>query len=192
MKRWLLVGLVALSCGKKTPPPAEEEEEVFEEIPYEGEASTGIIPNFEADETDAGGAMLVDAGQITIDTRCCTTHFSIADQEPADAVGYLEGEHAAFGTGLPLTRSGGSWTATACFPVKSSAHYWYRFDLDGGFEDAGVVIDREDGGESIVIVHKVETQLRASDREPQEETAVGARNFYKEVPSCEGLDGSVP
>lgn len=181
----LLAGLL-FGCPAPQPP---QEEDAGETI-FDGETTGGGIPVFDPDAIDAGDAV-VDAGLVTVETRCCSTGFSITDEEPADAVGVLEGESPVFDGGLALTRGDGGWAVTACFPVQSSSFYWYRFTWDGGVRDAGT-FDLDDGGMETILINDVVTSLRASDREPVFEGATGRRNYYREVSSCDGLDGSVP
>lgn len=184
---FFLAGLL-LGCPAPTPPTEEDAgEEVFD---GETQGSGGGIPVFDPDAIDAGDPV-IDAGEVTVETRCCPTSFSISDQEPAGAVGVLEGESPAFDGGLPLSRSDAGWTATACFPIQSSSFYWYRFSWDGGVRDAGT-FEQDDGGTETILVQDVVTQVRASDTEPVSEAAAGRRNYYREVSSCDGLDGAVP
>jgi hypothetical protein len=179
----LLIGLAA--CPAPPPPPVEEEPDE----PYDGPTSSGIIPSIDPD-ADAG-LVLLDAGDVVVETRCCATTFTISDEEPLDAVGVLEGELAVFQGGVPLSRSDAGWMASACFPISASSHYWYRFSWDGGVEDGGVEL-LPDGGEEQLIYPVVITSLRASDREPSVTNASGTRNYFREVSSCDGLDGGVP
>jgi len=178
--------MAACQAATVAPDPEPEGDES-----YDGPSSSGVIPTYEPENLDAGD-LLIDAGFVEVDTRCCTTHFRIIDQEPVETTGTLNGDSRAFGDGLPLVRNDAGWEATACFPLESSATYWYTFTTDAGFVDGGVEIDREDGGENTVLVHLTETVIRASGSEPGFDTAVGRRNFYRAVSSCDGLDGSVP
>lgn len=185
-----VLGLIAGGCP--APQQMSSDDDVLPEDVYDGPTSSGVIPVYEP-ETFDGGDPLIDAGEVVVDTTCCTTQFSISDQEPADAVGLLQGESSVFGDGLALDRTDAGWSATACFPINASAFYWYAFSWDGGFVDGGVLIEDRDGGAGeIVAVQLIETSTRASDREPSIDTATGLRNFYREVSSCDGLDGSVP
>lgn len=188
---WLssLVGLALAGCPA-TPPPEEEEEDAGVE-PYDGETVGGVIPVFDPDAIDAGDPV-IDAGEVVVDTRCCDTRFSITDEEPADAVGVLEGQNVVFGDGLPLTRGDGGWSVSACFPLNASAFYWYRFSWDGGVLDAGTTL-LEDGGEETLLIPLMAGALRASDTEPSFTDSDGVRrNYYRAVESCDGLDGGVP
>lgn len=189
MKRlWLWAVLAVTACSP--PPPPVVEEEVVE--PYDGPTSSGIIPTLDPDDPDVdAGDVVIDAGMIVVETRCCDTNFTISDLEPADAVGVLEGELPVFQGGVPLSREDGGWAATACFPLIASGHYWYRFSWDGGVEDGGLEL-LADGGEEAVLIPVVITSVRASDREPSVTNASGARNYFREVSSCDGLDGGVP
>jgi hypothetical protein len=160
--------------------------------PYDGPSQSGTIPVIDPSNLDLdAGQTLVDAGLVTVETRCCDTNFRIADQEPADAVGVIEGELGTLRAGVPLTRSAGQWTAAACVTINSSGAYWYRFTWDGGVVDAGLEL-QPDGGEEIVLVPVTESAVRASALEPTVSSADGLRNFYSAVNSCDGLDGGVP
>ncbi|MDP2274749.1 MAG: hypothetical protein Q8K32_28665 [Archangium sp.] len=184
---WLALALVLAGCPE--PVPVEEEDAGVE--PYDGPTQSSVIPTFDPDAIDAGDP-IIDAGMVTIDTRCCDTQFAITDEEPADAVGLLEGQHTLFGAGLPLTRSDAGWSVAACFPLNASAFYWYRFTWDGGVFDAGTT-DLEDGGQETLLVPVTGESLRASASEPGFTDADGVRrNYYRAVESCDGLDGAVP
>jgi hypothetical protein len=186
VKRVLLalgLGFVAgFACTPEVPPdPPEEAEE-----PYDGPTAPSIIPSLDPDDLDRdAGDVVVDAGMVVVNTECCEASFSISDQEPADAVGYLDGELPVFQGGLPLTRTDGGWATSACIPVNAATRYWYRFSFDGGTEDAGEV-DLEDGGLGILINPITTTVVRTSDREPTVTNAEGSQNYYDAVTSCDG------
>jgi hypothetical protein len=170
----------------------EPEPEPEAEEPYEGPSSSGIPPAIDPDDYDFdAGVVLVDAGSVVVDTRCCVTRFSISDQEPADATGVIEGDLPVFAGGTPLTREDGGWTATVCHPLNASGYYWYRFVWDGGLFDGGTET-QPDGGEAPVLIPVTATSVRASDRETSVTNSQGTRNFYREVSSCDGLGGRVP
>lgn len=187
---WLvLASFLAWSAGCKPASPAADagaEEEAPPE--YEGEAMSGAIPVVE-DNTPA--FQEVDAGEFTVDRRCCHLSFSIADQEPSASSGAIYGSFGVFAVdgGLPLTRGSGEWRATACFPLNTSAEYAYVFSTpfvaeDGGTDDAGV---SDDGGMPGPTV-----TARASDREARQSDGMGG--FVNIIPSaanCEALDASV-
>lgn len=186
---WLasLAGLLLTACPQ--PAPAQEEDAGVE--PFDGETTGGVIPVFDPEALDAG-PMVIDAGVVTVDTRCCETNFAISSEEPADAVGTLEGENPVFADGLPLTRSDAGWSVPACFPLNASAFYWYHFTWDGGVLDAGTEL-LPDGGEATVLIPLVGSSNRASTSEPSFTDSNGARrNYYRAVESCDGLDGGVP
>lgn len=189
----LSVGAVValISCVEEPKPGTVEEETA--PLPYDGETSGsgGGIPVFEPGVMDAGSE-IIDAGNVTVDTRCCQTAFSISDGEPADAVGKLQGEHGKLAGGISLSRTDAGWSASTCFPVNSSSRYWYAFSWDAGFVDGGIDL-LPDGGEEAVLIYKEGRSLRASDREPSFVDSEGTRrNYYREVSSCDGLDGGVP
>lgn len=186
---WLTALVFAVSAcpGPKKPAPVEEEEE----LPFDGESMSGVIPTFDRDRDIDAGVFIIDAGRVDVETRCCATSFSISDQEPLDATGVLLGQTSALQGGVPLRRNDAGWTANACVTINSSGFYWYRFSWDGGLRDAGEV-DLPDGGFEVVIEPITVTVDRASDREPGVDNATGRQNFYREVSSCDGLDGGVP
>lgn len=189
MKRLLWCAVLAVTACSPPPPPVVEEEVVE---PYDGPTSSGIIPTIDPEDLDVdAGVEQLDAGNVVVETRCCETTFTISDEEPLDAVGVLEGEVAVFQGGVPLSRGDAGWTAAACFPISASSHYWYRFSWDGGVEDGGVEL-LPDGGEEQLIIPVVITSLRASDREPSVTNSEGTRNYFRDVSTCDGLDGGVP
>lgn len=191
LRRVWLSSLLGLALAGCPPEPGPIDEEDAGEEPYDGPASSGVIPTFDPETYDAGD-LVIDAGMVTVETRCCDTQFAISDEEPADAVGLLQGENPVFGTGLALTRGDGGWSVQACFPVNASAYYWYHFTWDGGLFDAGLTL-MEDGGEELVLVPLTGESMRASDSEPGFTDSAGVRrNYYRAVESCDGLDGSVP
>lgn len=157
---------------------------------YDGTTSGGAIP--ELPEGAQSQSPLIDAGLIVVDAGCCPTQFQIDDQEPADATGRLVGALEVFHGGTALTRGGGLWTASLCFPVETSGTYRYEFTWDGGVEDGGTV-DLDDGGVETILIPVVGFSARASATEPGFVDATGDRwNLFGAVSSCDGLDGSVP
>lgn len=182
----LFGALVFSACPNPMPQPAPEEEE-----PFDGESMSGVIPTFDRDNELDAGVFIIDAGLVTVETRCCATNFSISDEEPSDATGTLFGQTASLQTGIPLQRVDAGWSASACLTLNSSTLYWYRFTWDGGQVDAGGV-DLPDGGYEIVIETVTVTRDRSSDREPGVDEATGRKNYYRDVSSCDGLDGGVP
>ena len=188
--RWLTLGGVLLFVACPAPEPEPEREP--EPEPYDGPGGSGIPPAFDPEDFDFdSGVFLVDAGMVVVDTRCCTTRFSISDEEPADAIGSIQGDLPIFAGGISLTREDGGWTAMACHPINASGFYWYRFEYDAGVFDAGVV-GLPDGGEEILEIPLTGSVVRASDRESSVATSDGRRNYYRAVSSCDGLDGGVP
>lgn len=185
---WVLACVVLMSCPQPRPGPEPEPDEE----PYAGPGSPPIPPANDPDDHDFdGGQVLVDAGLVVVDSRCCMTRLSISDQEPTDAVGTIEGELSLFEGGLPLRRVDGGWAATTCHPVNSAGRFWYRFVFDGGVFDAGLE-QLPDGGAEVVLVSSTQSVIRVSDREPTVTNAEGERNYYRSVSSCDGLDGGVP
>jgi len=178
-----------LGCPAPDPLPTPEEEP---SPPYGGPSQSGTIPVIDPSNLDLdAGQTLVDAGRVTVETRCCDTNFRIADREPADAVGVIEGDLGVLRAGVSLTRAAGQWTASACVTINSSGSYRYRFTWDGGVVDAGLEV-LPDGGQEIVLLPVTESAVRASGLEPTVSSADGLRNFYSAVSSCDGLDGGVP
>lgn len=186
----VLLSLGVMACPAPQPTPQPEEDAGVE--PYDGPTSTRIPPAVDPDDHDFdAGQTLIDAGTIVVETRCCQTRFSISSAEPADAVGVLEGELPVLKAGRALTREDGGWVATACHPIGAAGHYWYRFTWDAGIVDAGTEL-LDDGGIETLEVATTETIVRASEREPSVTNSEGARNFFRSVSSCDGLDGGVP
>lgn len=187
----LLAVLVFSACP---PPVVVTPEEDAGELPavFDGPTERLGIPDLPSDYAfDA--SVEIDAGPLNVDTRCCQTNFRISDEEPAGGVtGTLRIALGAFANGVPLTRGGGAWTASVCFPLERSASYQYEFLFDGGLIDGGQN-ELPDGGVEWVEVTDVRQTVRASAGEPGFELADGTRtNFYRAVSSCDGLDGSVP
>ncbi len=190
------VALLVVFAACPPPPPVIPEEDAGEpeQVIFDGPTQNSGIPELSEEFAVDASIPVIDSGVIVVDTRCCATNFSISDQEPVAGVtvGTLRIELSAFSSGVALTRAGGRWRGSACFPVNVAAPYHYEFTHDAGLVDAGEVA-LEDGG--IVISERLELQttLRASDEEPGFDLADGRRtNFFRAVSSCDGLDGSVP
>lgn len=191
--RWLLP-LLALSACPPPPVVTPDEDAGAEARPvFDGPTQNSGIPDLPEDFVFDASIPAIDSGTIVVDTRCCTTNFSIADQEAAGGVvGELRLALPTFPSGLALTRGGGRWRATACFPVNQSATYRYEFTWDAGLIDGGQVED-DDGGIIGLELLDVRHFARASDEEPGFTLDDGSRtNFFRSVSSCDGLDGSVP
>jgi hypothetical protein len=188
-----LLPLVCLALLTACPAPMPMPEDAGEEQPppvYDGETAGGSIP--EIPEGQMNPEPLFDAGPIEVDGGCCDTRFHIAeDSEPAHATGRIASGLSTL-AGLSLTRGGGEWSATACFPLNASVAYRYEFTWDGGVADGGSV-DLEDGGVEWEQIALIGFSARASESEPGFTDVNGERwNFYRAVESCDGLDGSVP
>lgn len=189
MKRLLWLALVAFSTCSPMPKPEPEPEP---DAPYDGPTGNNTIPVRDPDDLDAdAGDVVVDAGDVVVDMTCCETHFSISDDEPANATGVLVGALPVLTPGVPLTRSDAGWAATVCVPINAAARYGYRFTWDAGTVDAGS-FELEDGGMEGSEVVVIESIDRASDREPRVSDSVGTTNFYSSVASCAEHDGGVP
>ncbi len=187
MKRaFLFALLLAAACKPDNTDPDPEEET---EDPYDGPTENVTIPVVDPDTFDAGD-VVVDAGEVIVDTTCCDFTFSISDEEPADAVGFIDGELPLFGDGLALTRDDGGWSATACVPLNAATRYSYRFSWDGGIEDGGFTM-LEDGGMEWTEVAVTTSALRTSDAEPQVSNSEGAMNYYEAKSVCGG-DAGMP
>lgn len=193
MSRSRLIALLLVCAGCPRPPIMIDEDagEPIEPV-YDGPTQNAGIPDLpEGFRLDAS-IPLIDSGVIMVDTRCCSTNFSIADQEPASATGVLRIELGAFSSGVALARSAGRWSANACFPVNQSAPYQYEFTWDAGIVDAGLV-GLDDGGIVGLEFTDIRVIRRASEDEPSYALVDGTRaNFFRSVSSCDGLDGSVP
>jgi hypothetical protein len=186
--------VVVSACPRPPPPVTEEDGGEPEQVIFDGPTENSGIPTFPEEFALDASIPEIDAGVIVVDTRCCATNFSISDQEPAAGVtlGTLRIELNAFASGVALTRAGGRWRGTACFPVNVAAPYHYEFTHDAGLVDGGEVA-LDDGGTVISERLELRTSWRASDEEPGFDRADGRRtNFYRAVSSCDGLDGSVP
>jgi hypothetical protein len=188
-----LLPLVCLALFAACPPPMPMPEDAGEELPppaYDGETAGGSIP--EIPENQMNPEPFVDAGPIEVDAGCCDTRFHIAEgSEPAHATGRIASGLVPL-SNLALTRGGGEWSATACFPLNASVAYRYEFTWDGGVEDGGSV-DLEDGGIEWEELRLIGFSARASALEPTFVDVNGEQwNFYRAVESCDGLDGSVP
>ncbi|MBM4782616.1 MAG: hypothetical protein GQE15_33490 [Archangiaceae bacterium] len=190
------LSLLVLFAACPRPPPIVTEDDAGEpeQVVFDGPTANAGIPALSEEFALDASIPAIDSGVIVVDTRCCATNFSISDQEPAAGVtvGTLRIELNAFSSGVALTRAGGRWRGSACFPLNVAAPYHYEFAHDAGLVDAGEVA-LEDGG--VVIAERLElrTTWRASDEEPGFDLADGQRtNFFRAVSSCDGLDGSVP
>jgi hypothetical protein len=164
-------------------------------VVYDGPTPASGIPSLPEDFAFDASIPPIDSGVIVVDTRCCETTFSIADEEPAGGVeGVLRLGLNVFDGGVPLSRDvdAGRWVASACVPVNSEATFVYEFTIDGGLSDAGLV-ELEDGGLLGREAVDVRVTVRTSAEEPSAELVDGARvNVYRAVSTCDGLDGSVP
>lgn len=188
----MLMPVLLWGCPPVSPMPDSGEEE--EEVPYEGETVSGVIPELPPEERLVTP---VDAGTFSIETRCCNLRFSIADEEAADVTGTVVGSFAPLDAeGLDLVRDGGTWSAAACFPLGASTAYAYHFrqwvPFDGGSEsDAGEADGGLDGGDagdggSWVV------SARYSQSEPYFSDGLGnSVNYIPAVSDCAVLDASV-
>jgi hypothetical protein len=185
--------LVLVGCPRPPPDVTEDDGGAPERVVYDGPTSGSGLPDLPDGFSSDASFPEIDSGVIVVDRPCCATNFSITDEEPSGEVtGTLIIGLQAFAAGVPLTRGGGRWRASACFPVNQSAPYFYQFDLDGGFVDAGAV-ELDDGGVSWTQVLDLRQTRRASDAEPSFEQIDGTQaNVFRAVTSCDGLDGSVP
>lgn len=163
------------SCAKA--PAKDAGVELEEDIPveYEGEATSGVIPILEPTEEVIE---TIDAGEFSVDKRCCSLRFSITDSESALASGAIVGSYGVFSTdgGLPLTRDvdAGEWSANMCHPLQTSVEYWYVFSTP----------NLSDGG--------VELTSRYSERELNQSDGMGGFvNIIPSVSDCQGLDAGV-
>ena len=187
MKRAFLFALLMTAACKPATTDTDAGDD-FED-PYDGPTENATIPVLDPDNLDLdAGDVVVDAGEVIVDTTCCDFTFSISDQEPEDAIGFIDGELPLFGDGLPLSRGDAGWSATACVPLNAAARYSYRFEWDGGIADGGA-IDLEDGGQAWTEVAVTTTEVRASDAELQVSDSVGTVNYYEAVSTCGGTDG---
>lgn len=186
MKRAFLFALLMTAACKPATTDTDAGDD-FED-PYDGPTENATIPVLDPDNLDLdAGDVVVDAGEVIVDTTCCDFAFSISDQEPEDAVGFIDGELPLFSGGLPLTRGDAGWSATACVPINAASRYSYRFSWDGGIEDGGVTF-LEDGGMEWSEVAVTTTELRYSDTETQVTNSEGTVNYYEARASC-GADG---
>lgn len=172
-----------------TRPPVTMEDPIPEEVPYEGETTTGVIPA----DVPPEPPFQEDAGAFVTDDRCCTMHFSIADQEPPEATGRLRGNSGPISVdgGVVLARDAGFWVATACMPLNEATPYWYEFSwaLDGGMPDGGATADGgtmdggglDDGGAppQVAIVQRTNS-LERTEHDGQG----GMVNFIPAVSMC--------
>jgi hypothetical protein len=188
---WVLAALVLCACPPTEPMPDPEDAGDAPAPVFDGRTTPAGVPDF-FPPYDAGDDR-IDSGVIVLDTTCCDTRFSIADLEPEEVLtAKLRIKLGTFSEGVALRRDGGRWGAVACFPVNTSATFFYEFTWDGGLVDAG---NREldDGGFEPVLIGSTTVSQRASDEEPSFIDSDGQHfNLYPAVESCAGLDGSVP
>lgn len=191
MKRFAWGLVLVLSACPPTPEPEPEDAGEELPVPYDGPAVPSGVPDF-LPPFDAGDG-LIDSGVIMVDPTCCETRFSISDVEPTQvSSALLRIPLAKFGAGVTLSRDGGRWHGSGCFPVNTSAAYFYEFTFDGGLVDGGSRA-LDDGGYEFFEVSSEVVSQRASDEEPSFIDADGLPfNFYRAVSTCDGLDGSVP
>jgi hypothetical protein len=189
----LVTALVLVGCPRPPPDITEDDAGAPEDVVYDGPTRGIGVPDLPDDFALDAALSEIDSGVIVVDRPCCTTSFSIRDEEPSGGVtGTLIIGLQAFAAGVPLTRGGGRWRASACFPVNQSAPYFYQFDIDAGFVDAGAV-ELDDGGVIWTQVLDLRQMRRASDDEPSFEEIDGTQaNVFRAVSTCDGLDGSVP
>lgn len=158
---------------------------------YQGPTTGGAIPPGSA---DAEPDPLQDA-TFSEDTTCCNVVFSIpADGEPTGTTGVVVGSYAPLlPPGIPLTLSGGVWSAPACVPIQVAFSYDYVFTepvvVDAGADgdaasDAGSNDAASDAGATVVV-------QRYDPSKPNQPDAMGnIVNVYGAVPSCAAIDAS--
>lgn len=178
-RTFVFVALSALFCAC---PPAmiadSGVDDAGEVVDYTGE-STGSPPDFSGNLVDAGESY--DAGLATVDSRCCKLFFRIPlDGEPVGATALLVGEQMPLSAGIPLTRTSTDFVANACFPMTSSAYYWYQFEFVSADAGSGG-LDQGDGGYLV-------TTRRHNPSETNYSIGGERKNFIPAVASCAELD----
>jgi len=104
---------------------------------YDGSTKGGVLPG------NPGGGDDASAAPVAVETRCCNLTVSIPDATNDESVHVVRGTFYPLNTegGVNLTYSAGAWSASVCFPVGSSATYYFDFGAKWlpGFEpeDAG-------------------------------------------------------
>lgn len=189
----LVAASLLLGCPPPVPMPMEEDAGEPVVPVYDGPTQGSGIPDRPPGFGIDASIPLIDAGVIPVDMTCCQTQFGISDEEPAGGVdGVLRIELPRFAGGVPLVRSGGRWTASACFPINYEAPYFYEFTYDAGLADGGL-FGLDDGGVIGLEFVDIRVTRRASADEPAFLSIDGApSNRFRAVSSCAGLDGSVP
>lgn len=177
MRRATLLVVMVLACRGQEP-TSEPDPTLEESVPYEGETTGGVIPDLRPEPNTFD-----DAGEASVDRRCCNLPFGISDQEGVEVDGLIVGSGGPFIDGIALARGDGGWSAMACVPLNASYAYQYRFTerFDAGTGDGG----SDDAGSPPSPV------FRASSFEPSESDGLGgAHNLIGPFADCESLDAS--